>query len=140
MKKQPMGVLGILSLCIVLGAGFVQAQSLSKMKVDVPFDFIVGKTICSAGEYVLDRQHGMPVWRIESEDGRASVRVFTAAKQTDSVQEKGRLTFNKYGDTYFLSEITTPGTNRAAVLAKPTLELELAVNRTGVQTSIPVEP
>ena len=42
-------------------------------------------------------------------------------------------------NTYFLSEITTPGTNRSAVLSKPTLELELAVNRTGVQTSIPVE-
>ena len=98
MKKQPMGVLGILSLCIVLGAGFVQAQSLSKMTVEVPFDFIVGKTICSAGEYVLDRQHGMPVWRIESEDGRASVRVFAGSKQTDTVQEIGRVTFNRYGE------------------------------------------
>lgn len=88
------------------GAAKAQSSS-SRIRANIPFDFIVGNTKLPGGEYLIRRANtnGDTFVLITSVRGRASIFRVTTAIFTANPNNPVRLVFHRYGDQYFLSEI-----------------------------------
>src|SRR5687768_1907069 len=71
MKRQALVISATLSLLVMLMATSVNAQSFSRIKVNIPFEFSVREKVFPAGEYTL-RYRGQTFLLIESADRGAS--------------------------------------------------------------------
>jgi hypothetical protein len=124
MKTSILRILATLSLSAALGPVSLRAQG--PIHITVPFDFTVGSKSLAAGEYEA-RQITPMVLAIRSVDGQASAVIMTNAAQPSAVPGKATLTFNKYGDRYFLSQVSDYG--HGWELPKSSAEKELIAKR-----------
>ena len=105
MRNEVYRVLAILGILMGLAVVGVQAQAPSKVQVEIPFEFTVGKTTLPAGVYSIKRLSAEKV-TLRSEDGKASVILNAPVSLTSSDSNSvERLVFNKNGDDYVLSQI-----------------------------------
>jgi hypothetical protein len=109
MKKQIMRALSGFALLTVMTAS-VYAQSGRRVSVHIPFDFVVSGKQLPAGDYSVRRvsKDSETALLIQSEDGRSVVTVFTQASQREPL--RAELHFRHHGESYFLSEVSIPGT------------------------------
>jgi hypothetical protein len=139
MKNQMFTIAAALALTLI-GAGRCGAQQ-GALRVNVPFAFTVGDKAMPAGEYRVAELSWaqQTVQVIAQSDGDASIMVMTNAVVRAGKAPTPRLTFHRYGNRYFLTEIwigdtqgrqlvksraenelaTTLGTQEVAVLASP---------------------
>lgn len=81
------------------------AQSASKVKVEIPFEFSAGKTTLRAGVYNIKRMSANVV-SFRSEDGKSVVILNAPVTQSSSNPNAiERLVFSRQGDRFFLSQI-----------------------------------
>jgi len=113
----------------------VSAFAELPLKATIPFDFTAYETRMQAGEYdvIFDRPG---LVRLAREDRGATAIILTMAVQAKTTPTTGKLVFNKYGDSYFLSEIWSPGYDRGQLLPKSQRELEIAKNGSADRPSI----
>ena len=137
MKKQTLRRFTVLSFLLMLTAVTVSAQS-KRIRVIMPFSFIVGQKTLPAGEYNLEpnREGSDYIWLLQNREGHATVLFATDPARAGKTQEETRLVFHKYGSQYFLSQIWTPGGNTGRELRMPRLESQLAKNSIERQTTI----
>jgi hypothetical protein len=128
MKTSILRTLATLSLSAVLGPISLWAQG--PIHVTVPFDFTVGAKSLAAGEYRVNQQ-APHVLAIQSVNGQASMLIMTNAAQSGAVPGQAVLTFNKYGDRYFLSQVSA--NDHGWELPKSTVEKELIAKRASPQ-------
>ena len=132
MKKQftqALTRIGFLMItAMVIAVGSAQGQSLaSKIKANIPFDFIVADKKLPAGEYSIGRAQAGPgdtIILISSTDQPANVFSLTHAVQSREPMDKGTLVFHRYGDQYFLFQVWPAGANTGRVLPKSRRERE----------------
>ena len=134
MKKY---ILSVLVLC--LGLVLVTATSMraqepgTVIRANIPFDFTVrGKTL-PAGSYQISRITDEP----------AGLHIFNGANhqnvlfETDAVEtrtpHRAELLFHRYGNTYFLYEIWTPGESTGREL--PTSRAERRLEQESAKTN-----
>ena len=119
----------VLGLSLLVAAGMAAplfAQSTETMVAKISFEFVAGDRTLPAGEYIV-RPAGRAL-QIRSTVGQESSFAFI----TNSIQRPkvtwagGKLIFNKYGATYFLSEIWKPESRYGHELLQSSLERELA--------------
>jgi hypothetical protein len=126
---------------VLLGLGTATAaRADERVVVHVPFDFIVGTTQLSAGDYVVteDVSDAQGVVSIESTDGRQCVFVLTIAGTAPRPSES-QLVFEKFENRYFLSKVASEGGSaREIPLTPKIMESELAQVHTA--TPAPVTP
>jgi len=134
MKKQldrtltRSGLLAVMAMVIAVGS--VQGQSLRyKIKVNIPFDFVVADKKLTAGEYAIGRalqNSGDSLVLISSVDGRVRISRFSTAVESRDLQNKIAIVFHRYGDQYFLSQVWPPGgsTGRALIKSRGEREIE----------------
>ena len=125
MRNRSFATLSVLALLAVASA-FGQ----SKVRYDIPFEFHFMDTVMPAGQYDVNvafnnvrnllsldcyavRAHGYTV-------------TFGIGGGDNNARDEGRLVFNKYGDTYYLSEAWAPGDSKGGSLAKSKTEREIA--------------
>ncbi len=113
----------LVSLFAALGCLALEAQT-TILTANIPFNFQVGKDEMPAGAYRIDYTHGL--LSVRRPDGDKCVFVLTVPKSRDKAPETGILEFHRYGDTYFLSGVWTPGSADGAGLVKTSREKELA--------------
>ena len=126
--------LRVLMFCLTVfgGAALAQAQidSVTRIQADIPFNFTVGDTTLSAGKYELRRVDDLAenVLELSSVDGRARVIFDASPAQTKDLRPANRseLTFDKYGDQYFLSQIWVAGRSTGEELVKSRMEKRIA--------------
>jgi hypothetical protein len=116
MKKQYFTVLFTLVCALGLGVG-ARAQECSYVRTcldtvvaKVPYDFVVGGQVLSAGMYRVSRFDTTRMSRtleISSDEKRTSA-VLIRTLFDDSQIRDTQLNFEHVGDTYFLSGIETP--------------------------------
>jgi len=135
MSTKAIATLSLMTLFVVAPA-FAERP----LKAVVPFDFTVGAKHMSAGEYTVT--FDIPgVVRIAREDRRASCAVITTAVHAGKILDAGRLVFHRYGESYFLSQIWSPGYDQGRELRKSKTELEVARRAAGVRlASVRVTP
>jgi hypothetical protein len=93
---------GLFFMLAVVG---IQAQSPAKGEVNIPFDFVAGKAKLKAGTYTIRRVSERTI-SLNNKD-RKTVVIVNAALTVDATNSGSaeRVVFNRYGDSYFLSEI-----------------------------------
>jgi hypothetical protein len=123
-----------ITLSLLVLSAAVHASAETPLKATVPFDFAIGSTQMSAGEYTITFDQSGVV-RIASEDGKSSAAVITQAVQTARAPSRGKLIFNKYGEHYFLAQVWSSGYQQGRELRKSSRELEMARNGMGLQTA-----
>lgn len=88
-----------------------QAQIVGNLEAEVPFQFHVGNKTLPAGSYMIHQleESDLTVMEISSADGKMSALFEVESAQAKTMPEKTELIFNKYGDSYFLSEMYDEG-------------------------------
>lgn len=100
----------ILHTVIVVGfifcsISFAQAQHAGAYKVDIPFDFSIGKTQYSAGHYSVEiRGLDQKFFVIRDAKGRKPFVTMTMPGDVRGLRT-ARFDFRQIGDQYFLSSI-----------------------------------
>ena len=105
MRNQIYRIAAILGIFLGLAVTGVQAQTPSRVEVNIPFEFSAGKTTLKPGVYTVKRMSGNLV-TLRNVDDKSSVILNAPVNlSSTSVQAKERLVFNKSGDRYFLAQI-----------------------------------
>jgi hypothetical protein len=126
----------ILAVIAVLGIGSAFGQA--PLRFEVPFDFTAGTEHLKAGTYeVTLANQSTPI--IRSVEKKSAIFVMAPATASGKYTDTGKLVFNRYGDSYFLSQIWGAGRDRGHVLNKSGLEKEIA-SRMASQTVAMVTP
>jgi len=115
----------LLSLLLVGSAGAQEPGT--RIRASIPFDFTVkGKTM-PAGTYDVTRVMDEPVTLLlrNVHDKHDVVVVETEPVRDPMMPRRCELVFNRYGDTYFLSEIFTAGEQTGEELYPSHKEREL---------------
>ena len=101
-------LLALSFLVSMLAAGApASAQSVKRLKAQVPFDFYVGDSLISAGDCAIASvtSDGSGL-RITSNGSKASAITLTnLANGNPNREAQPRLVFHKYGDQYFLAAV-----------------------------------
>jgi hypothetical protein len=115
----------LLSLLLVGSAGAQEPGT--EIRASIPFDFVVkGKTL-PAGEYEIRRLMDEPIGLLirNVRDKHDNVVFETEPKIDRAITKRDELIFNRYGDTYFLSEVVTAGEQTGEELSPTHKEREL---------------
>ncbi len=114
-------LVGMLALFTITSA---HAQSVGKMIVEVPFAYSVYDQVFPAGEYEVGTTiNGLVT--IRNHDSSATANVLGHHVQSYKDWNRSRLLFKRYGNTYFLSQIWTPGRDIGVELQQSKAEREL---------------
>jgi hypothetical protein len=97
-----------------------QAQTARRIRINVPFDFVVGKQTLPAGTYTIRQmlRDNDSLLLLQSTDGRTTESVLTNRVEAGRESAAARLDFHRYGDTNFLFRVWTPGTESGRELPK----------------------
>ena len=120
MKKYSLGILVVLLAGLMAGTASAATDKL--MTVNVPFAFLVGKSLMPAGEYEVLGSTGA-IW-IRSWNGANVTNAITFSDQEKKAPDHCALVFTRYGDDYFLSKVLIEGQQNAKVLPKSRREIE----------------
>jgi len=121
MKTSILRTLATLSLSAALGPVSLMAQG--PIHITIPFDFTVGSKSLPAGEYRIGEQP-RHVLAIRSVDNRSVMMIMTHSAEPTAKPGEASLTFNRYGDRYFLSQVSS--SDLGWELPKSPVEKELA--------------
>lgn len=138
MKKQLLK--GLTMLVSIVALAFVtalvsNAQS-RRVRVNVPFDFIVGERTLAAGNYsaaTISRNSADAIV-ISSSDGRQKAIRLTSTVSENAATHPARLVFHRYGNTYYLTQVWAAGASEGREMLKSKserAEAELAKNSSG---------
>src|SRR5262249_32865164 len=124
LKKQTVKAFVLVGLLFSLSAIYVYAKGNTLIrKVEIPFNFSVGDKILPAGTYDVSRvTQDKVVLQLRSEDGREVIRILTHSVQAKETPATGKLSFRRYGPTYFLFQIWEPDDNQGRQLSKSRTE------------------
>jgi hypothetical protein len=137
MRKQALRAVTMLVSIIALAfatAVASNAQSSGKgLKANIPFDFVVGDKTLAAGDYsvrqITANADGILV---RSNDGGHSAIRLTTSLNAGAPKRKTALTFLRYGNTYYLSQVWMGGSREGREMVKSkserAAERELARN------------
>ena len=105
MKNQIYRLAAVLGICLGLAATAVQAQTSTKVEINIPFEFSAGKTTLQPGLYSITRMSGN-LLTVRSADGSSAVilNALPVASAEDRNKPE-RLVFYKHGEQYFLAQI-----------------------------------
>jgi hypothetical protein len=106
MKSQSLKLFAmafVLGLATIFAAGSASAQTKSSFKTS--FDFHVGKEKLSAGKYELQRLDAGKYWLRNLETKKSRIVYFEIAESAADSTAAQRVTFNRYGETYFLRSL-----------------------------------
>jgi len=131
MKRSANYLSGIvLGLILVLSAVPGHADDTKKIKVTIPFDFVVGSKQLKAGDYVVQSwgNSGDGALLFRSEDGGAQQIVFVVPVENNTGNHE-RLVFHRYGDEQFVARVWFMGDEEGYELIPGAREKESAANR-----------
>lgn len=129
MKRETLRSLALVALIVALTALTAQAQSANQMKANIPFSFTIGSQTLPAGEYTIryvNQDSGKTALLFKSADGRTSRIVNMMMSQKEEALTKASLVFNRYGESYFLSEVWTGADQYGLSLPKSRAERNLS--------------
>jgi hypothetical protein len=122
-----LSILRTLTLSLSAAIAPVSLMAQGSIHANIPFDFNVGTKSFAAGEYRV--QHVTPtVLAILNAAGSTVAMVQANSAFPTAAPGTAQLTFNRYGDRYFLSQVSED--SRGWQLSKSAVEKELIAKRT----------
>jgi len=136
MKSRTLVVL-VVGAFLAVTAGY--AQSSTTLVGKIPFEFRVGASVLPAGDYQLIPSAASRTLLIRCQDNNAAVIALPNTAESVQAPKDSKLVFNRYGSTYFLSQVWHAGNTRGYQLPKSKTEREMAKNVPGIELAyIPV--
>lgn len=133
MKKETLRAVTMLVSIIALAfvtAIASSAQARGKViRADIPFDFVVGDKTLAAGKYSVSQitSNSDGGILVKSRTGSQRALRLSNALLVKAPREKTSLTFTRYGNTYFLSQVWLSGASEGREVIKS--KKERAVGR-----------
>lgn len=120
MKKQLLMVFA--GLLLAVGSAYAQS---SRLVADIPFDFVVGNKVYSAGQYEI-KSIGVSGVTLSLQNTDRKEGLFFTPNYCSSAkpQSESKLVFNMYGNHFYLSQIWTEGYDQGRELPKSSREIE----------------
>ena len=115
-----------IGLFATMACAGLHAQTMD-MHVNVPFNFQMGEKIMPAGRYVIHHADSVLTMRQQGGSNATIVRLTQPTIRRDT-PKAGSVVFNRYGGSYFLSQIWTSNSRDGRTVLKSTREKELARN------------
>ena len=103
MNTFKLRVLAVFSLIAIAGPASLMAQA---PYFNIPFGFNVGQKALAPGAYLV-REVSPNVLEIRNANNHAAAMILTHGDEPGKVAGKATLTFQRYGDQYFLSRVST---------------------------------
>ena len=114
-RRISLAVATVFGFVLVIGAGSAFAALAAPIKVNVPFEFVVGDTTLPAGEYLISSpsDYSAALLAIRSADGKSTIFVQTdpLSPEGDIYVSKTRLTFEKVNGKEFLTRVWESGSD-----------------------------
>jgi hypothetical protein len=108
MKNHARKLALITGLSALLGSSLIVAQAQTTEVANVPFAFHTKGSTLPAGKYIIKIEGNNGVVQFADAKTGNSVLLGTRGRESGNNDEP-RLTFHRYGNEYFLSEIWMPG-------------------------------
>jgi hypothetical protein len=128
----------ITAILLVMLAGFFTADRLQaqsrEVRATIPFNFIVGGKQLPAGTYKIFPNNEATIV-IQNRNQPITILSMVQKKNYGVPVNVGRLTFNKYGDRYFLSEIHSTASSLNVVIPRSKLEKRTETQQASVESS-----
>jgi hypothetical protein len=116
--------IALFAIATLMTAGSAGAQS-AVLKVNVPFDFTVNKTLLAAGNYTFSFDPMLPNTLIVQDRAKnVKARAYILRGSIDQGRED-RLIFHRYGGEYFLSEVGFDSASDGVSLPESKLESQV---------------
>jgi hypothetical protein len=123
MTKRGLAKIALVGL---FGVVYAYAQTGATLVADIPFPFHVADKLLPAGQYVVTQEGGNGVILVKGSNIDAPFFVLTNACQKLTAPDVGTLDFHRYGTSYFLARIWTPGYHQGRELHRSRMEREVA--------------
>jgi hypothetical protein len=133
MRNRSFATLGLLALLAA-----VSAFGQQRLTADIPFEFHLANTVMPAGHYDVTLSAPDMQGVLSVDCVTCSARAFALTHKVGggySASTEGRLVFDKYGDTYFLSQVWSPGYAQGGALPTSKTEREIARTAPPAETS-----
>lgn len=104
MKNQIYRAIAIFAIFLGFAVASVEAQTASRVEVQIPFEFSAGKTTLKPGVYTIKRMTGNLV-QLKSVDGTSVILNAPVNLSSTDSEATERLVFNKHGHEYSLAQI-----------------------------------
>lgn len=118
----------IFTLGVTLGSS-AQVAPRPLLKVEIPFEFIVGGMHLPAGQYTLLHIGGANTIMLRNAEGHGEALVRVSVSEVNTQDATTMLTFTQYGDKTFLSQIWTEPDNQVHQCFKCREELTLEAQK-----------
>ena len=125
MRRQIFSLVTTLSFVVGLTA-ICFGQIPGAIQVDIPFDFHVDNKQLPAGKYTIHRLSGQGTMIIQSAAAGSSAAFMVNGGDRVIGEAPTQVSFNRYGDQYFLSQIWDGSDNTGKKLGKSKAERETA--------------
>jgi hypothetical protein len=118
----------LLGLGLLLAVSAAQAQG-TRVKADIPFDFVVGNRVLPAGEYMLASEGATnQLIVIRSSDNKTAILSLANSCSYSKPSETSKLVFHHLAGRYFLSQVWQEGNSEGRQLPKSRIEVQMAKN------------
>ena len=130
MRNQIYRTIAILGIFLGFAGASVQAQTASRVEVNIPFEFSAGNETLKPGIYAIKRMAGnLVVLQNVADKSTAILNAPVTLSSTDP-EAVERLVFNRHGDQYLLAQIwLTADTGRQLLKEEKNKQVEIALNR-----------
>jgi hypothetical protein len=123
----------VLMLGFVVGSAYGQ-WGAPKMKVTVPFQFSIGQTTLSAGQYLITSLNDRVL--VQEVSGRNNALTLTGRRDRKVSGQNSRVIFDCYSGECFLSQIWFSGQEAGHTLPQSNRQIQLAKTSTGQQFAL----
>ena len=106
----------LVGIAIVLTAIAARAQISHQLRVNVPFSFMVGRVTSPAGDYRVDVDTSRSLVMLKPYKSTPTLLLTTQAWQ--SGETRSYLRFRRYGERWFLQEVTIEGMSQIVRIGK----------------------
>jgi hypothetical protein len=119
MRNTILKNLAVAGVVLMLAAASIQAQTPTKIQVQIPFDFAAGTSQFKAGAYVVKRISDRTL-ALRTVDGKKTALLNAPLSLHETNSNTGeRIVFNKYGDQYFLAQVWLQADEGRQLLKSP---------------------
>lgn len=139
MKLVLLAVITLSSVAIAVVSA--HAQSTDQIMIDVPFDFVIGKSALKAGVYDVQEEVQSGILTFTSRDGQQRRFAFTIPGESTNDNRQPEVVFVRYGNESFLSKVFLSGDNECLILPRSSREKDLIHKKaSGEELSLLIQP
>lgn len=103
-----------------------QLTSNERIAVKVPFEFVLGNKVVPAGDWTVQSANmNSSILQIRNADAKVNMFAMPSAAASKKISRDYTLVFHKYGNNYFLAEVTIAGMRNGYRLPEAKAEAEL---------------